>query len=278
MERFKCLISFIRGFIFKKRREIKWALDRIKIRKATLPVNVISIEHDASFLILMPHSDDEWIGCSQILMHFPHITICNLDMQGGDSDEIHEKRYEESLSLSRRFGGKHITYKTDKTLLLADYLKNERPQYVLLPFFFDWHSEHIEVMNLLRGALNGVQQKCNIMMYQISVPFPSRFCNFCMPMSKKEQAMKWSIFNSTYKTQNFMPVKRFMANEIINGGYCNSYSAEVFSCCKSDEWLKMYDNMLLDDCERHELKNILNSISKIRQLVEDIAINRKEIL
>ena len=63
---------------------ISWVVDTRKNRALIKPQKYFSIEKSAKVLILSPHSDDEWIGCSQISINCPNTTICSMEMEGGD--------------------------------------------------------------------------------------------------------------------------------------------------------------------------------------------------
>lgn len=54
-------------------------------------------------MILIPHADDEWIGCSRIIMCKEDVLLCNMDMKGGDTNFLHQRRYKELLYLAHKY-------------------------------------------------------------------------------------------------------------------------------------------------------------------------------
>jgi len=197
-----------------------------------------------------------------------------MNMPGGDNDEIHQKRYEEikkGVESNRR-----QLYKVseDRLSSLIDIISSIHPDYILVPYYFDWHEEHIAVMQLLKQVLATSKYQCKILMYQVSVPIPKKACNVCISMSKKEQREKWLFFHEVYKTQSFMPVKRFMSYERMVGGINNSFCAEVYSETTSTEWSsRLHSNILTkevrDDLKKH-LNNILFIVGNINAIYDEM--------
>lgn len=249
---------------------MKWLLEANYIRSISRKADVNPIDTSKKYLILAPHSDDEWIGCSQIIINCPNSIICNMDMQGGDSVEVHKQRFAEMSSVADRFGRKLITISNDKIVSLQNVLDQEHPDYVLVPHFIDWHTEHHQVMNILKKLVLNERYSNKILTYQVSVPFVNR--NGCLysTMTKEHQEHKWNIFTEHYKTQNFMPVDRFKVNEYINGVYVSPYAAELYMLYDADDWAIAVDDFVkhIDKC--YVLKENINSIIGIRRVVSSI--------
>ena len=53
-------------------KKYQWKKDAKFIRKTLSEKELLTIDKQARILILAPHSDDEWIGCSQIVRFFPN--------------------------------------------------------------------------------------------------------------------------------------------------------------------------------------------------------------
>lgn len=258
----------------KWKREQKWSKQALQWRKTISFKETESISDTSKYLILAPHSDDEWIGCSQIISRCKNVVILNMDMPGGDSLEMHKDRYLEMHTLSKEYNKELLTIGTNKTQSLKDYICTIRPDFICLPHFFDWHPEHIQVMEYLRQALKMCEYKGKIIMYQVSLPLHPDFVNCIAPLDIKTFKQKWVTFKEVYRTQTFISYPRFMANERINGALADSYAAEVYSVNESRKWLHDFEFMLLSNEERNKVKLNLSDISIIRYMVENFFIIR----
>lgn len=246
-----------------------WKRDAEKIRSCIETISQINLPITASYLILAPHSDDEWIGCSQIIRKMQNVHICNMDMKGGDAPDCHKERYTEMKNMAEVFSKEIITISQNKNESLSSLLLKLAPDYILLPYYKDWHKEHIEVMCILKNAIQRTGYDGSILMFQVSVPVPLRDCNACIPMSQDEQSYKWKMFDKIYKTQSFMSVKRFMAYERITGGLVNEYAAEVYSCVRAEDWIKNLDKNILPEDERSHILSRLNDVSYMYRLMNE---------
>ena len=255
--------------LYKLKINISWFWDRIIIRHHTPVLESPHILPDCKTLILAPHSDDEWIGCSQIIQGNTEVLICNMDMPGGDSKSLHDIRYKEMLSLATRFNRRVETVASDKRAEgLLDVIKSYRPEVVFLPFFTDWHEEHIAVMKTLENVaefLDGIK----IGMYPVSLPLEPRYITHYRPLGKRELEFKWKTFKTVYRTQaHALPWRRFAANERINGAFFKAYAAEVYSVMSVEEWLRCLEHGMLSDSQKNSLQNNLNHIARVRRLLQ----------
>lgn len=257
--------------LYKLKINISWFWDRIIIRHHTHVLESPHILPDCKTLILAPHSDDEWIGCSQIIQGNTEVLICNMDMPGGDSDSLHAIRYKEMLSLATRFNRRVETVASDKRAEgLLDVIKSYRPEVVFLPFFTDWHEEHIAVMKTLENVaefLDGIK----IGMYPVSLPLEPRYITHYRPLGKRELEFKWKTFKTVYRTQaHALPWRRFAANERINGAFFKAYAAEVYSVMPVGDWLRRIRTKMPSEQQKQVLKQNLNNISRARKLSEEM--------
>lgn len=207
-------------------------------------------------LVLAPHSDDEWIGCFSLIMNCSCI-VCSMNMDGGDTDSFKDYRFNEMIDLSKLYNYQLVRLVKDKTKDLSDILLKEKPDYVAVPFFMDWHNEHLETMSILRKALGSY--KCTILMYQVSCPVPTNLVNYVVPVSRKNHIYKWKTFKKIYSSQKNIPWKRFGLLERAQGGFLNSYSSNVFCIKTSDEWINMF-GLIPSLAERERIKNNLNNL------------------
>ncbi|WP_281532028.1 hypothetical protein [Anaerocolumna aminovalerica] len=229
-------------------------------------------------ILLVPHADDEWVGCSRLFnIESLNITLCNMDMQGGDTEELHKRRYSE-LSRTAQINNVPIENVNgsvgQKIVRLSSLIREIKPQYICVPFYYDWHSEHLEVIRILYEALSKLKNyeeiflDVKILMYQVSVPISQQLITHCLAMSKKEQKDKWNMFRMVYKTQSFFPVRRYIYNEYISGGLCNAYAAEVFVCEKCLNWMAIIKSRTIDESKRKLLEENFTDIKKIRIISE----------
>ena len=205
--------------------------------------NLSELSLNGKKMILIPHSDDEWIGCSGIINRVKgeRIIFCNMDMQGGDSKDLHEIRYKELENTVNKYNAILYTITSNKMDNLKKIIKEEQPKFIFVPFFIDWHPEHIETINILYNVIKMLQYECEIIAYQVSLPVLPDFINAYVPMNKEEFDKKWNYFKKNYKTQIKIPYKRFMYNEKINGRIVNQYACEVFVVCTTKQWLNLYE-------------------------------------
>ena len=86
--------------------EYKWHRDSKDCRKKLFQKRIQKVPNGKK-IILMPHSDDEWIGCSRILLHQPEQTlVVNMNMEGGDDEKIHMLRRREAESVAKKYNYK----------------------------------------------------------------------------------------------------------------------------------------------------------------------------
>ena len=240
--------------------------------KKTIKVSKRKDLPDKRILIMVPHADDEWIGCSQLLKYKKYdVTLCYMNMLGGDKEKVLIERYLELSRISKQNGIGLISIdgnRKDKIKKLKEYIQEKEYYYIGVPSYYDWHEEHFDVMNILRIALDELELKnIEILMYQVSVPMCEDMVTNCIEMTKYDQENKWNIFREIYKTQEYIPVERFKCNEYINGGFNNYYAAEVYSCMSYNEWIHHLDKVLLDKELRIDIKNNFTKLCKIREII-----------
>ena len=264
-------INKIKIAIVRQIRGIQWRYTAMMLKyKSPIENARIGFESKQK-LILIPHADDEWIGCSRVILNDNTSILFDMDMSGNDSDQQHILRKKELKKVALETG---CVYKCisiyDKVKSLIEIIENRKPYYIFLPYYYDWHSEHIDVMRILKEALSTTCYNCKIAMYQVSLPMISRHITNYYPMCKEECEGKWRFFNKQYVTQKYLPTIRFASHEYINGGLFSCYSAEVFSVVESKDWCSRVDRLIMSEQERKvALKNI-NNIKNIRTIINEI--------
>lgn len=264
----KQILKRILLWILQVRKLLLWNLDCKHLKKSIAAQTIASLPYDKKTVILIPHADDEWVGCSSLVMNGSDILLYDMDMNGGDDKVLHEARYNELSKISTLCKKPLLKVGLSKSLSLIETIKKEKPQMICVPFFFDWHPEHIEVMGILRQALLNIEYDVDIAMYQVSMPIPRNCITHINPMSKIEWKRKWKTFEEIYKSQTGIPYKRFAINERINGAVCESYAGEAFVYCGASVWLANYEEWLLTSDEIKEALINLQSIGKINEIVK----------
>lgn len=269
------MINSIKNKLSMFKRNIIWLENshslKYKLKRRNDFINIIN-----DTLILIPHSDDEWVGCGQLIMQkYDQVSLCYMNMNGGDTKEVHSKRYNELETTAKKFTLPLYILEghfDEKYKQLAKLIELKKPQNIAVPFYCDWHDEHIEVMKILKNALFMIEDisKLNIIMYQVSVPIPLSIVTTCIKMDKKMQQRKWDFFYKTYKTQNYIPWKRFQLNEYINGAITGSYAAEVFVIEEASKWISLLDSRIFSEKEREIVLNNINNLKEIRNIVNEI--------
>lgn len=254
-------------FFLKNRNRIRTYIDgKILIKKTRMrPLNEVALSNGLK-IILAPHSDDEWVGCSTILQsNKGDVAVIDMDMSGGDTEELHEIRRQEMQSVARAYNYPLLKVEGNKVSWVSDYIKKYSPKYIFVPCYYDWHDEHYEVMDVLKEALEASKIDTNVVMYQVSIPMPPSLINCYHCLDKNEHEEKWRLLDVYYPSQSFLPTFRFKLNERINGKRFRAYAAEVFSVYSSDKWINDYKNNALSLQDREYYKGNLNNIKNLHK-------------
>lgn len=253
----------------------KWSIDVLLLRKSIKKKTEAPKTVRGKLLVLIPHADDEWVGCSQLLCDEKlDVILLNVDMQGGDGEELHIHRRKELQQIANNYNRKLITIGDNKEQALRRVIEENSPNIICVPYFFDWHPEHIAVMNCLFRVVNDSTYKNDVLMYQVSLPILPEECNYWIPMNKDQWARKWSVFEEVYKSQISIPYKRFACNERINGAVCGDYAAEVYQLISADIWQSQLPNHLLKQTEIDKVKTSIMDIAKTRKFLSSFYKNR----
>lgn len=250
------------------KKEYSWYHD-FKICSKVIEIKPIKELINKNILILAPHSDDEWIGCSQLLINKKNnVTVLNMDMLGSDNQILHRSRFEEMMYIAKIFKYKLISVKGNKKNFLVNYLKKNQIDIIFIPCFYDWHFEHIKVMKILKDAAIEAKYMNYIGMYQVSLPIPYQLITHGYMMEKSRLRNKWNNLKKYYPTQKFLPTKRFILNEKINGKIVDGYSLEAYSILDFNIWRINLENNIFDRFERDKLYSNIQKIKYIRDEVE----------
>lgn len=239
----------------------------IKIKRANAE---IGLNEYSKILILIPHSDDEMIGCYNIIKKYNKKVICYYFNFSCNS--INNIRRTELENFAKK-NSVNIYYsdtldEKEKEKELYNIIINEKPDLFCVPNIMDWHKEHYKVSSILINALNGFDNNylnsINILCYQVSVPLlPENITNY-ISMDKDEQNKKWLNFK-IYKSQVNINTDRFRINEIINGNYLNCNAAEVYHIYKAYQEFKKLHEYYDTDKYYNILRKNINNLLRIRK-------------
>lgn len=268
----KHLLSIIRYFQQTKQK-MKWRAEyKSLLQGASFQQLKPELDDNNKYLIILPHSDDEWIGCSTIISNPIFQTlICNADMPGGDSIEIHCKRKKEIERLAKKYNREVVTLSEEKPKELAHLIITYNPDCVFVPYWFDWHPEHIQVIDILKSCLDLCREvSFEIGMYQVTVPICLDNITHKLKMNKDQWNLKWSEFRLNYKTQRHFPWYRVALNELLQGRSQSLFACEVFTVLGKSLWEEKYYSSKATEIMQHELKQSLNSLLDIRKIKQPI--------
>ena len=225
-------------------------------------------------LILCPHADDEWIGCSSILSDLSiESTVLYYRMYGYDQSKVNKKTRDREL---RKCAEKWKFGLTGDGTTALRYLEESialhKYDTIFVPSPIDWHWEHRDVFRGLIDVLKTVHfTDVNILYYYVSVPCIYTTNVFTSVLTHKQQNAKWFFFEQNYLSQ-IMPIKRYKLQERINGTFASSYAAEVFYLASQERLFQDY-NMLHEGNSiqtLNSLKTLINDIYCIRQAANSI--------
>lgn len=267
-------IALLKFYIYiqKIRREYRWKIEAEQILSShSFSQNTIPCLPKGKYIILIPHSDDEWIGNSSLISNdFYDVVLCNTDMQGGDSLSTHNLRLQEMQNLAARFHRKLFTLSSNKVCELVNILKEEKPEYVMVPCYYDWHPEHFAVMDLL----SDMESFCDtssflVVMYQVTVPMSIPLITHAHSFTKESWKKKWEIFRDSYKSQTNFPWIRVSCVERISGQNQN-FAREVFRCLTFARWKEEYKLNAPNPEKRKTIKESLLSISALNKVITEL--------
>ena len=260
----KKLLVSIYHYLFSKKRNIRYWLDTRKY--LTMPIGgFIQIPElpKGKYLVLIPHSDDEWIGNSTLISNPQYdVALFDMDMPGNDDENKHICRFQEMQSVANRYCRTLYSKKNNDSLsyIIAEY----NPEFVTVPYFFDWHMEHKQVMEELYNICRETRD-LKVAMYQVTVPIAPYNITHANSMNRKVWKNKWRLFHKYYATQMVFPSYRVGCQERINGRYLGFYSCEVFSVMSGSEWTLFVEKSLPHPETMKIIKQKMGSIPQIRE-------------
>lgn len=213
-------------------------------------------------LILVPHADDEWVGCSQLIQKGKNIHVLYLDFPKYHNDMNANIRCDELTICSEKYGFKLYIHNEGEKMYykILDVIIKYNIKQVFIPSFWDWHPDHLKAICYVQQVLiMNKNLNVNLYCYQVSCPILSSYNMYYMQIEKK-----WKEFHQCYRSQKNLPVFRFKLHEVLNGIYYKVGIVPIEVYKKIDILnLKTSDFMVIE-----ELYNSINDIALIRKKSE----------
>lgn len=241
--------------------------------KCVLPIDQLSFNR---VLILCPHADDEWIGCSSI------IKSCKVDvlyyrLYGYNTND--DNRLVRDNEITQCSCDNDFAIFTSDSIIntLSELLSKNQYDAIFAPSPIDWHWEHRYVFDTLVEALSTVLdgKERQVFLYHISVPCVGADGIYAAYFDENVQRLKWRYFDSNYVSQK-MPDKRYKLQERLNAMNSGYYAAELFKRVSPQELLRLsrfiHSSNHIDFL--NSLKNMINDIYSIRTFVERLNYER----
>ncbi len=253
--------------LMRRIKKLRWRIQSRKINVSL--INATEIEHefnpigDKKILIVVPHADDELIGCYSIIKKYCKNTLVWYSgMTGDDTTESNKNtRKEEFLAFCRKMGVESVSCNGDIKEELQQTFYKCRPEYVFAPSVIDWHQEHRELFLSVADVLQATDAQ--LYCYQVTVPIPQKYITHYSELTGEEHKTKWEVFKATYISQKFMPVLRIKLSEMVYTKEKEKIRAEVFmKYLPKDNVSEVMSEDNLKNLNR--IKRAINDLKKIR--------------
>lgn len=210
-------------------------------------------------LIVAPHADDEWVGCSQIIRKGEKVHVLYLDFPQIHKDKNAAERRDELMMCCAKQGVELSFRKETGTLhqRIFDVVKTNNIEQIFIPSFWDWHADHLQAVRSVCLAIGLLDRPVDLYCYQVSCPILSTENMYYLRIQDK-----WGKFGEYYKSQHNLPVFRFKIHEVLNGIF---YRIGVVS-------IEVYKKIDVVKLEKEDVSINMSLGAKIN----DIALIRKE--
>lgn len=242
--------------------------------KQVLPLEQLSLN---KVLILCPHADDEWIGCSSIIKTCKTVDVLYYRLYGYNTNE--DNRLVRDQEIKQCSCDNHFTLITSDCIdsTLSELLAKNQYDAIIAPSPIDWHWEHRYVFDTLVEALSTISfpVEYQVLLYHISVPCVESNEVYASYLDENVQIYKWRYFDSNYVSQK-MPDKRYMLQERLNAINTGYYAAELYKKISTQELLMLsryiHNSNSIEFLD--SLKSKINNIYSIRKVGEQLNYER----
>lgn len=253
-----------RAFLKIKRR-VRWYYQKKSLNISKLSSNSFKVLPEGNILVLVPHADDELIGCHNLIKsHLNRIHIFYFSFLGHNYNEDNRSvREEEFRNYMHHIGAKYVisspkNYSED----LSKVISKIKPSTIFLPSYIDWHPEHRLVNHALANCLKIIHLKPLIGWYHISLPIPSDHINYGIPMNSLEHNEKWEYLKKNYPSQQSMDTERFKFIETLFVDQ-DGKILEVFEMLNIQHWYSAISIFSKQESNLNNTKVFLGDIRKM---------------
>lgn len=266
----------IKRNIKKSYLKFKWVISIffIPFTKSSEPIEneALSEEELRNPLILVPHADDEWIGCSQILKNASEKTIYYFNFLGNNYSKeneltrLHElKNLQKQIRFNLQVSQKQEDYKDLEKLIIENDFSS-----IFIPSPIDWHAEHILTNKIFLNLFPNIEnQKIPFYFYHVSVPLSRQMEKKHLPMNRKDVKEKEDAFIKHYPSQRNLPIERFTLQNRLSAIGSGHFAIETYAKISFTTWGKLlqfidlyYEEYFLP------LKHIIDFPIKIRKAAD----------
>ena len=250
----------------KTKRTIIWNIENNELQKNNKKNNY-KIEKliidGCSVLIVIPHPDDELIGCFSIISNpNVHADLYYTGLTGYDTSKSNRHtRMKELETISECFSRCLFVDEPDSHSELIRLLNEKKYDYVVLPAYIDWHWEHRKTCLSVLELLCSLKMENNpkILFYMVTVPIPDEYVNRYGEVRNE----KWELFKSIYLSQKHMPIERF---KVVEKSYLKNNRIEPFFQLNFAN-IGLYLNSIkkVDEKELDNLEPKINNLVVIRK-------------
>lgn len=219
-------------------------------------------------LIVVPHSDDEWIGCSQIIHRCKNVSIFYMLFYGDDIRPENIKTRNEELMKAAYFNHIKVFTPSPPNRLkesLIELMTYKQYDSIIIPSPFDWHPQHRKTFQIVLNTLLSLSQSklfnpC-VYYYHVTVPHIRTVNMYAIHMTKEQLYKKWNTFKQYYPSQSFMPLERFQFQERLDARGQKCYACELY--IRRDLKQMMLDNKFIKSAYVENLNNMKKQIYNI---------------
>lgn len=244
-----------------------WYFQFIRLKIMNKKEKLTPINSSGKTLILVPHADDELIGCYKFIKTFKNNCILCFFSYTGYDKSIKNKIIREN-EFVKFCDFMNVNYRILKENNIKSELEMlidiEQPENIMLPSIFDWHWEHRKINEILfKTKINNL----NIIWYQITIPIPQEIATSYLELTKEELKEKYRVFSCIYKSQYDMPIKRLQYSERIEGEKVEKYAVEKYAYMPLKKWKSL---VLLTNYNQLDIYiKYINNIVKIRKEINN---------
>jgi len=214
-----------------------------------------------SVLILAPHADDEVLGCGVILKkhadNFSNVNLVMMTDGSGSMSNMERKNLKETRKTELAATGAalgineiiHLNF-PDGGLIpdeagihnVAEIINQKKPDIIYVPFFCDFHKDHVAANQILSRALRRTSHYCEIRAYEVQVPITPSIFNAYFEISDYRD-YKINLMKQ-YESQT-LSLKCIMLNWDINAAFIkNARSVEVFFVTDSQTYGSLVESFV----------------------------------